>query len=275
MIILPLHTPILKHGDDLAALLLMAGPMQSGDIIAVSSKAIATVEGARIDLTNVTITADAERYAKETGRSARFIQAAIEETQRLNGQILSASPGALLTQVRPAGLPTGTILTANAGLDESNVEPGFAIGWPSAPVTSAVQLKKTLEASMTSTPSVSSDSSISSPQQNSALPLKLATIITDSTCHPRRTGVTAFALACAGIDPIVSERGKKDLFERDLRITNEAVADQLATAANAVMGNAGQSVPAAIIRDHGIALSDFAGWVPGIEPEEDLFRGVI
>jgi F420-0:gamma-glutamyl ligase len=54
-------------------------------------------------------------------------------------------------------------------------------------------------------------------------------------------------------------------------MTQEAIADQLATAANMLMGNAAESIPTVIIRDHGIALSDFEGWVPGIEAEEDLF----
>ena len=79
-------------------------------------------------------------------------------------------------------------------------------------------------------------------------------------------GVTAFALVCVGLDPLLSQQGVEDLFGKPLRITTEAIADQLATAANFVMGNAGQSTPAAIIRAHGLRLSDFAGWVPGIEP---------
>lgn len=82
----------------------------------------------------------------------------------------------------------------------------------------------------------------------------------------------AFALVCDGIDPVKSEVGRKDLFGKPLRFTLEAVADQLATAANFVMGNADQSVPAAIIRDHGLALGNFSGWVDGIDPDEDLFR---
>ena len=71
------------------------------------------------------------------------------------------------------------------------------------------------------------------------------------------------------------QKGKQDLFGKELKITTEAIADQLATAANTLMGNASQSTPIVIIRDHGIPLSDFAGWVPGIEPSADLFRGIL
>lgn len=66
-----------------------------------------------------------------------------------------------------------------------------------------------------------------------------------------------------------------DLFGNNLHVTEEAVADQLATAGNAIMGNADQCIPAAIIRNHGYTRSDFCGFVPGIERGKDLYHGVI
>lgn len=256
MQILPLRTPLLKPGDDLAAILANAADLRAEDIVIVSSKAVATAENAAIDLSLMKPAAEAEKLALETGtRKPAFIQAVLEETKRLHGTVSGTCPGALLTEVKPDGLPRGTILTANAGLDESNIEPGFAIGWPKDPVKSVITLRQELERTAQCQP--------------------LAVIITDSCCRPRRWGVTAFALVCAGIEPLRSEAGREDLFGKKLRITSEAIADQLATAANFAMGNAGQSTPAAIVRDHGLRLSDFAGWVPGIAPEEDLFRGII
>lgn len=85
-------------------------------------------------------------------------------------------------------------------------------------------------------------------------------------------GVTAFALVVVGFDPIENYIGKKDLFGRQLLVTREARADQLATAANFLMGNADQAIPAVIVRGHGLPFSDFAGWVPGIKKEEDMFN---
>jgi len=278
MLFLTIPTPVLQPGDDLAAVLRTHAALRDGDIVVLSSKAVATVEGAVIDLASMEPTAEAETWAKKTGsRGAAFIQAVLEETKRLHGRVVGACPGALLTEVKPEGLNHGTILTANAGLDESNVAKGFAVGWPKDPVASVSKLRKSLvHVLVSSASSVSSvSSSLEHPKQPSAPAKRIAIILTDSCCRPRRLGVTAFALAVAGLDPLVSQAGRKDLFGKELRITTEAVADQLATAANFVMGNAGQSVPAVIIRDHGLTLSDFAGWVPGIEPEEDLFRGVI
>ncbi len=105
--------------------------------------------------------------------------------------------------------------------------------------------------------------------------VRIGLLLSDSSCRPSRQGVTAFALTVCGFDPVRSDIGKKDLHGNALRITQEAVADQLATAANMVMGNAAQCIPAAVIRDHDIPLSDFCGWVDGIEPEDDLFRDML
>ncbi|MBU1123155.1 coenzyme F420-0:L-glutamate ligase, partial [Patescibacteria group bacterium] len=104
---------------------------------------------------------------------------------------------------------------------------------------------------------------------------KIAVILTDSCCRPRRIGVSAYALTVSGIDPLEDRIGKKDLFGKELLMTMESRADQLATATNMLMGNTNESIPAAIVRDHGLELSDFEGWVDGIEPEEDLFAGIL
>lgn len=263
MELIPLHTRLLKSGDDLGAMLRASREIRPGDILAISSKAIAVTEGSAIDLTKRIPTTEARTWSKQSGRSPEFLEAVLGETQRLRGTVVGFCPGALLTEVRPKGLPTGSILTANAGLDESNVEQGQAVGWPRDPVES---LRKTM---------MSFEGILENKKPETRSQKPIGALITDSCCRPRRLGVTAFALAVCGFDPLRSLKGDSDLFGNPLRITTEAVADQLATAANAVMGNAAGSIPAVIIRDHGISPSDFCGWVPGIEPEEDLFREII
>ncbi len=245
-------SPLLKQGDDLAYVLMSAG-LQSGDIVVISSKAIATVEGAMIDLSSVMPSPEAIAWAKECGGSPEFRQAVLDEVKRLHGNILPSCPQAMLTELQPEGLPSGTILVANAGLDESNAPKGTCIGWPRDPVESVRKLRKELENKSEG---------------------KIAIILSDSTCRPRRIGVTAIALTASGIDPLESRIGSADLFGKKLRMTQEAVADQLATAANMLMGNGAESTPAVIIRHHGIPLSEYEGWVPGIEPEADLFCGL-
>jgi coenzyme F420-0:L-glutamate ligase len=264
MQLLPIATPILKEGDDIAAVIRDLLPLQNEDIVVLSSKAVATVEGAAIDLSHFKPTREAEELAAKTGtRTPAFIQAVLEETARLQGTVTGTCPGALLTEVKPEGLTHGTILTANAGLDESNIKKGFCIGWPRDPAASARRIREALESMVNHTLPPDRDR------------MHFAVLLTDSCCRPRRLGVTAFTLTASGLEPLRSEAGRTDLFGKKLRITSEAVADQLATAANFLMGNAEQSVPAVVIRNHGLTLSNVEGWVPGIEPEEDLFRGII
>ncbi|OIO53074.1 coenzyme F420-0:L-glutamate ligase [Candidatus Peregrinibacteria bacterium CG1_02_54_53] len=251
MKILPLHTPILQQGDDLVGILAKGTTFEKDDILVVSSKAIATVEGARIDLTKITTTPEAQDWAKKSGRSAAFRQAVLDEAKRLSGAVVGGSELAMLTELKPEGLE-GSLLVPNAGLDQSNVPEGYCIGWPMDPLRSAQGIRDHLV------------------QKTGK---RLAVIVSDSCCRPRRFGVTAFALVCIGVDPLSPQIGKKDLFGRPLTMTVEAQVDQLATAANAVMGNADQSIPAAIVREHGLPMTNFVGWVPGIDPEEDLFKG--
>jgi coenzyme F420-0:L-glutamate ligase / coenzyme F420-1:gamma-L-glutamate ligase len=255
MELFPIPTGLLQAGDDLAAAITQNMQLHTNDIIVVSSKAIATVENAFIDLASLTPSKKARDWSEKTGRSAAFCQAVLDETKRLHGKVLGACPGALLTEVTPEGLPEGSILIANAGLDESNVPEGKALGWPKDPVESIATLRRSLESMSGAEP--------------------LAVILTDSNCQPRRHGVSAFAMAVSGINPIKSEKGTADLFGKPLKITDEAVADQLATASNFLMGNAAQGIPAVVIRNNKLPFSTFEGWVPAIHESVDLFSALI
>lgn len=247
MLVLPVHTPLLSRDSDLAGEILKNVRIEKGDILVISSKAIAITEGAAVDLTKILPSAEAETLSKECHQDPRFTEFVLTETQRMNGAVAGVSPHVLLTALKPQGMK-GRILCPNAGADQSNIGKDAAIGWPHDPAESVRSLSQKL-----------------------GVPV----IMSDSCCIPARLGVTAFALACSGIDPFRSEVGRKDLFGKTMRMTQEAVADQLAVAANAVMGNSAQSVPAAIIRGTGIPSSDFSGLIDGIEPENDLFRGIL
>lgn len=245
MRLIPLQTGLLHRGDDLTAALRAAGEILPGDVVVISSKAVATCEDAFVDLTRIVISDAALEEAEKTGRTPAFCQAVLDETARMDGRVVGRCPGAMLCFVHPGG---SNIVTANAGMDQSNVPDGFAVGWPRDSAASAKRLSGELGC---------------------------AVIVVDSRCTPQRAGITAFALACAGIDPIRDERGKPDLYGTPLRITQDAIADDLSAAANLLMGNAAQATPGVIVRDHGFPKSDFAGWVPTFPPEEDLFKDLI
>lgn len=252
--LIAIPTPLLHAGDDLAAILAEQAELRDGDILVVSSKAVATTEGAAIDLNAIEPGAEANDLSKRCGHSPAERQALLDETERMHGHVVGTCPQAVLTELKPAGLMQGSILAATAGLDHSNTPQGTLIGWPKDPVASVGRLRRELR---------------------KATGADVAVILSDSCCRPRRLGVTAIALTVSGIDPIADMRGERDLFGKPLQMTQEARADQLATSANILMGNAGQSTPAVIVRDHGIPFSSFEGWVEGIEPSEDLFHGVI
>ncbi|MSR87420.1 hypothetical protein EXS70_04615 [Candidatus Peribacteria bacterium] len=286
MLLVPITTGRLTAGDDLAAMI-SGNDVHAGDIVVVSSKAIATMEWASIDLRPLSPSTQAHELSTQTGRSPEFCEAMLGELERLHGTVISTVPGAALTEVRPS-LVTKTappfstrddkgnwsILVANAGLDESNVQKGYAIGWPKDPVLSVRRLREELEKNgkWKMENGKQSDNHFSLSTFHSA---HIAVILTDSSCTPRRHGVTAIALTVSGLNPLQSQKGEIDLFGKPLTITTEAIADQLATAANFLMGNAAQSTPAVLIRDHGLTLSDWEGWVPGITPDEDLFRALL
>lgn len=252
MQILPVTTPTLKKGDSLPEIFSGVIDFCEGDILVVSSKAIATVEGATIDLSTLIPTKEAQELSEKYNGSPEMNQAMLDELVRLNGRIVHATHLATFTEVRPGGMQ-GAILIAWAGLDQSNTPTDTAVGWPMDPVSSGRDLRQSIE---------------------ERTGKRIAVIVTDSCLMPRRRGVSALALSVSGFDPIRSEKGKADIFGKPLRVTEEATADQIAIAANAIMGNASQSTPAAIIRDHNIPFSDFEGWVPGIAVEDDIFGNV-
>lgn len=254
MEVLAIETPVLHAGDTFASTIAASGMLQDGDILVVSSKAVATCEGAAIDLATVHPSAEALEWSRKCGQTPEFRQAVLDETARMNGWVCGSCPEAMFTYLRPDGFPAGALLAANAGLDLSNIAAGHVVGWPKDPAASARQLTRDIRALSGK---------------------RVAVVIGDSCCMPGRMGVVAFALAVCGFDPLKDFRGGADLFGNTLRITQEAVADQLCIAANYVMGNAAQRTPAAVVRNHGLQFSDYCGWVPGIEPEEDLFRDML
>ena len=243
MIIRPVQTRQLQAGDSLP--ILIKKFVHSSDIVIVSSKVIATIEGVVMKLEDQKIIKEIEDTALASHQDPRFTACILKEVERMHGRVLAVRPHVILTELKPSEMKRGRILCPNAGMDLSNTAPGTAVGWPIDPVKSARELKEQLGVQ--------------------------AVIISDSCCMQGRLGVTAFALAVAGIEPHRSEVGSRDLFGKTMRLTSEAIADQLAVMGNAVMGNTNQSTPVAIIREHDIPPSSYAGWVEGVEESEDIF----
>lgn len=188
---------------------------RDGDVLIVSSKFVAMSEGRVVKLDSVTPGAKAKKLAKKFRLDPKLAELVVQESDLIVGGI----PGFVLAIRRGMMAP-------NAGIDRSNVPAGHVILYPKNPFASAEKLRhRFLESG-----------------------IKLGVVLADSRLMPTRRGTTGIAIGCAGFEPVEDDRGKKDLFGNTLRVTFRAVADSLATAGVAVMGESSESMPAAVVR---------------------------
>jgi len=143
MIILPVKTRLLSAGDDLCNAIAESVELTSGDIVVVSSKVAATLEGSAIKLSEIRPSDEAQKLFAEFGKSPEHREFVLRETRRMNGKVIRTTNGVVLTELKPEGLD-GSLLVPNAGIDESNIDRGWAVGWPKDPVATVRKLRKEL-----------------------------------------------------------------------------------------------------------------------------------
>lgn len=204
--------PIIKPGDDIAALIESLFNIQDGDILCLASTVVAKSEGRLRTLESYRPSERAERIARQVGKDSRFVQAVLDES----ADVLLEEPF-LLTKTRFGHIGV------NAGIDQSNVGGGRILLLPEDPSRSAEKLRRSLNKNC-------------------------AVIITDTCGRPFRCGVTGVAIGWAGISALQDWRGKRDMHGKVLEITLEAVVDEIASAANLLMGEAGDGTPAIVFR---------------------------
>ncbi len=228
--IFPIHgIPEVRTGDDLAGLIAAAEPgLQDGDVVVVTQKVVSKAEGAMVE---IDVTDPRGHKAIVEDQSVRIIR-------RRGDLIISETAHGFVC--------------ANAGVDLSNVEDGWAALLPEDSDRSARRIRDGLRA---------------------ALGVEVAVIVSDTFGRPWRRGLTDVAIGCAGIRAVVDLRGTEDSRGRELQVTEVCVVDELAGAAELVMGKAA-GVAAAVVRGVDPA------WLGGGEvraevvrpPQEDLFR---
>ena len=242
-----LATPLVRAGDDIATHILAAAErsesrgIQAGDVVVVAESAVATAEGRATRLADIEPSAEALRLAEDYHMDPRLVEVVLRESDQVVGGI----PGFLLC------MTNGTLLP-NAGIDASNAPPGFVVPLPADPDVSAQRIRAAIA------------------ERSGA---DVAVIVIDSRTHAMRLGSSGVAIGCSGIPSVLDERGKADLFGRELEVTKRAVADCIASAAELVMGEAGECVPAAVVRGIGLLVGDYTG-VATIDASECLFMGV-
>jgi coenzyme F420-0:L-glutamate ligase/coenzyme F420-1:gamma-L-glutamate ligase len=217
--------------------------LQAGDIVVLAQKIVSKAEGRVVQLASVTPSARAQNLAHEAGKDPRIVELMLRESRK----VLRVKPGVIIVEHQ-----LGFVM-ANAGIDQSNVPGGeeAVLLLPTNPDSSAQRLRDELRAGSG---------------------VDAGVLIIDSFGRAWRNGVTGTAIGVAGMPALIDLRGNKDREGRVLKVTQVAVADELAAAASLVMGQADEGTPAVLVR--GFPYAPREGAVKElIRPEaEDLFR---
>ena len=230
----------IESADDISELVLKYCELHDGDIIVIAQKIISKQEGRIVNLSTVSPSLLSQGIGSQYQKDPRLIELILSETKR----IVRMKNGILIVETKNG------FICANAGVDESNVQEGYATLLP-----------------------INSDISAESIRRNILKQTKknVGVIISDTFGRPFRMGQTNCAIGISGLSPIIDYAGTMDSFQKILHVTAIAVADELSSAAELVMGKASKS-PIAIIRNYSFKIEEHV-IDELIRPEnEDLFR---
>lgn len=213
---------------------------ESGDVFVVAQKIVSKAEGAVVRLAEVAPSPKAEQWAAVTGKDPRVVEVILRESRR----IVRMERGILIAETRHG------FVCANAGVDTSNVAPGFVTVLPRDSDASAERLRAAL---------------------NTSCGCPVAVIVSDTFGRAWREGVVNVALGVAGLRPLVDYRGSADSYGRPLTSTVIAVADELAGAAELVTRKSA-GTPVAIVRGAAEWAGEGTGQMLVRDASHDLFR---
>ena len=230
--LIPVHFPVVGVGQELSSTIVQSlanvkVTPERGDVIAVASKVVSTCERRVIRLQDVRVSPTAKRMSRKWKINQYLTAVVLSEAD----EILGGVPGFLLT------LKNG-ILTPNAGVDLKNSPLGMATLWPLDPDKSAQRLRARLERRYTT---------------------RVGVEIVDSHVTPLRLGTVGLAIGASGFLPVLDNRKRSDLFGRPIKVTQTNVADDLASMAHLLMGEAAERVGAVLIRGARVTLNDSGG----------------
>jgi len=246
------HIPLIRQGDDLADIVVEALEnnklaIQDNDILVIAQKIVSKSEGRTVNLVTVTPSSRAMELARQTEKDPRLVELILQESN----EVLRTRTGTIIVEHKLG------FICANAGIDHSNVAGigDSAEEWvlllPKNPDQSADQLRCGIQ---------------------SKTGKRIAILIIDSHGRAWRTGTVGVAIGIAGMPGLEDLRGKPDLFDFTLRITQVGAADELAAAASLVIGQAAEGVPVVHVRGFPYPLRE-GSLKELIRPkEQDLFR---
>ena len=236
------NIPEITEGDSLAEIFCSEFSFQNGDVIALCSTIVSKAEGRIARLEDFVPSEKAKEIAEKLDKDPRFVQAVLDESE----EVLLESPF-LLVKARFGNI------CINAAIDSSNVREGYILLPPKDPEKSAAKIREEIER-------------ISGK--------KVGVIITDTNGRCFRKGVVGFAIGVSGVKAMKDWRNEKDLYGRELEVTVECLADEIAAFANLIMGEGDYGIPAVVFR--GLEVSG-EGSISEIyrDESEDVIRRII
>ena len=240
--------PLIKNGDNLGKMIVEAAKkqgtsIQPHDVVVVTHVVVSKSEGNVINLDEVKPSAKAIDIAKQTNKDPAMVEVILQQTK----DIVRIGQNSIITET------TSGIICANAGVDRSNVSGDRnVVPLPKNPNASAEGIRGEIKR---------------------LSGVDVAVIVSDTHGRPFRMGEINIAVGVAGFKPIRDRRGEKDLFGYVLRIKQTAIADELSSAAELVIGQADEGIPAAIVRGYNYKAAEDASATLLTRPKEkDLFR---
>lgn len=244
--------PLIRHGDDLADIVVNVleqnqVEIEDNDILVVAQKIVSKAEGRAVNLVTVTPSSRALELARQIEKDARLVELILQESN----EVLRTRVGTIVVEHKLG------FVCANAGIDHSNVagvgdsNEEWVLLLPADPDRSAEKMRSDIQ---------------------SRTGKRIGVLIIDSHGRAWRNGTVGIAIGIAGMPGLEDLRGKPDLFNFTLRITQVGVADELAAAASLVMGQASEGIPVVHVRGFPYPLRE-GSLKELIRPkDQDLFR---
>jgi coenzyme F420-0:L-glutamate ligase / coenzyme F420-1:gamma-L-glutamate ligase len=243
---IPIQDDIHK-GNDIAELIIHSlkeknESLKENDVIVITHKIISKAEGKTIDLAKIVPSEESQKISSYTHKDARIIELIISQSN----EVVKIERDIIITETKHG------FVCANAGIDASNVGKlsNHVILLPDDPDKSARKIRKDI---------------ISRTNVNVGI------IISDTFGRPFRKGQVNMAVGLAGVDPIKSYIGKTDMYGNILKVTEIAIADEISSAAELVMGKSSR-VPVAIVRGYDFTFYDSSISRIIRSKKDDLFR---
>lgn len=242
--------PIIRPNDELLEIIFESLnksniKLEERDVVVVSEKIIATSQGRVVDLRKVV---DISDQAKELSLKYSMDERLVELVLREASLVLGGVEGVLLAEING-------ILIANAGIDHSNSGgENYVVLLPDEPQKTIDNYREFF--------------------QNKYNIKEIGVIMSDSRVQPLKKGTIGVAVAISGFEPIEDCRGRNDLFGRPLQITQRAIADDLVSAAQILLGEADEQTPIVIIRGAPIKFTDNPSITMEMDPEKCLYMNI-